>query len=178
MFLCQRTEEEPGDYVILSGCGGQRRRPPPPEPEGCLPQRSRRRTSVQTPRVRRRPVPLDLDSSVCQLSLGESRHRPQPLGLALLPSDWWPVVPQPSPLLVRIALSSTVPISTDHKYIYTPTNEALRESKRVVCIFIINVDLQPPNPWRSPAFTLINYYSGWEFALQKVKTGIKGFFRS
>lgn len=108
MFLCQRTEEEPGDYVILSGCGGQRRRPPPPEPEGCLPQRSRRRTSVQTPRVRRRPVPLDLDSSVCQLSLGESRHRPQPVGLALLPSDWWPVVPQPSPLLVRIALSSTV----------------------------------------------------------------------
>lgn len=126
MFLCQRTEEEPGDYVILSGCGGQRRRPPPPEqPEGCLPQRSRRRTSVQTPRVRRRPVPLDLDSSVCQLSLGESRHRPQPLGLALLPSDWWPVVPQPSPLLVRIALSSTVQhlsLSTVHKYIYTQTN--------------------------------------------------------
>lgn len=138
MFLCQRTEEEPGDYVILSGCGGQRRRPPPPEPEGCLPQRSRRRTSVQTPRVRRRPVPLDLDSSVCQLSLGESRHRPQPLGLALLPSDWWPVVPQPSPLLVRIALSSTVQyLSQIHLY----TNKLSTTWIEMSCMFfIINVE--------------------------------------
>lgn len=87
-----------------------RRRPQPPqhyEEEDtvrCLPHRSRRRTSTQeTPRVRRRLVPITAPQAppplqdFSQLSL----HGPQHHQVALVESNWWPVVPPLPPLLVR-----------------------------------------------------------------------------
>lgn len=89
-----------------------RRRPQPPqhyEEEDtvrCLPHRSRRRTSTQeTPRVRRRLVPITATQPQAPPPLQDfsqlSLHGPQHHQVALVESNWWPVVPPPLPLLVR-----------------------------------------------------------------------------